>query len=799
MESCFHCGEICEEVFIFDDKQFCCNGCKTVYEILQSNDLSYYYELEENPGSSQRKQKSDFAFLENEEIASKLLDFDEGDRQIVNFYVPSIHCSSCIWILENLNRLHKGFHSSTVDFPRKTVRISFSKDKISLKAVALLLTGVGYEPSISLEHYEKPKSDLDRSLIYKLGVAGFAFGNIMFLSFPEYFEVKEFWLDQFKYVFRWLMFAFSLPVIFYSANAYFSSAIKGLRSKILNIDVPIALGISVLFLRSAFEIFTDTGTGFFDSLSGLVFFLLLGKYFQQKTYSYLSFERDYRSYFPIAITRIHKTENGETEEQVPVYKIETGDRILIRNEELIPMDAVLLSGEATIDYSFVTGEAEPVHRKSGDKLYAGGRQKGGLIEVEALKPVKQSYLTELWSDEVFDQKNRKAYHSVTDKISKYFTIAVLSIAFTSAVVWLIADPSKAWNAFTAVLIIACPCAIALAAPFTLGNILRIFGKKGFYLKEAEIIEQLADVDTVVFDKTGTITNTAKQEVSYEGMELEEEELQLLSGSLRASGHPLSRSLYSILKKNGIKTPDNFEEIAGEGIAASDGVRSMKIGSAGFVNKTVVTESGVAKTSVHISTDEKYKGCFSFRNSYRNGTASLFKEMAKDKQLFILSGDNEGEKESLEQLLPVGTQMHFNQRPGDKLEFIKKLQKNGKKVMMVGDGLNDAGALAQSDVGIAISEDINVFSPACDAIMDAREFGNLSLFMKISKKALWVIYFSFLLSVLYNLVGLGFAVTGNLRPVYAAILMPLSSVSIVVFTTLCSYWLGRRLEFKKSES
>ncbi|AVR44354.1 heavy metal translocating P-type ATPase [Christiangramia fulva] len=799
MEKCYHCGEDCIDILEFSGRHFCCNGCKMVYEILETNDLSYYYELQERPGISQKRKKVDFSFLDNEEIVEKLLDFDEAGKQIASLHIPTIHCSSCIWILENLNRLHSGIQSSTVDFPRKKVRVSFSKEKVTLKEVVALMAGIGYEPSISLENYEKPEKQIDRSLIFKLGVAGFAFGNIMFLSFPEYFEVKEFWLDQFKYLFRWLMFAFSLPVVFYSANSYFISAYKGLRSRILNIDVPIALGIFVLFFRSFFEIITDTGTGFFDSLSGLVFFLLLGKYFQQKTYSYLSFERDYRSYFPIAVTRISKFEGKDIEEQIPVYKIEKGDRILIRNEELVPMDAVLLSGAATIDYSFVTGEAEPIDRVAGDKLFAGGRQKGGLIEVEALKPVKQSYLTELWSDEVFRKNKNKGYHSITDKISKYFTLAVIGIALIAGVFWLIADPSKAGNAFTAVLIIACPCAIALAAPFTLGNILRIFGRKGFYLKEAEVIEQLAEIDAVVFDKTGTITNTSKQEVNYAGMALNEEELQLLTGSLRASGHPLSRSLYNILKKNGIKVPEQFEEVAGQGIAIKDGARSMKIGSANFVDYKVSNLAEAEKTSVHISSDSDYKGCFTFRNSYREGTGEIFRELSKDKELYILSGDNEGERQQLEQLLPSGTQMFFDQRPGDKLEFIKNLQKKGLKVMMVGDGLNDAGALAQSNVGVAVSEDINIFSPACDAIMDVSIFRKLPELLKISKKAVGVIYISFLLSFLYNLIGLGFAVTGNLKPVYAAILMPLSSVSIVAFTTFCSYWLGKRLNFKKTES
>ena len=430
MESCFHCGDLCNTTIItHDDKSFCCQGCKTVFDILNENNLSYYYDLEHTPGTTPNRIEGKFDFLDNAQIVSKLLEFNEQETQIVTLLIPSIHCSSCIWVLENLNKIHSGVKTAQVNFSKKTVSITFSSTLITLKELAILLARIGYEPYISLEDATKKKTYVDRSLLYKLGVAGFAFGNIMFLSFPEYFEVHEFWLERYKYVFRWLIFAFAIPVAFYAGIDYFVAAYKGLRSKILNIDVPIALGISVLFIRSTVEITTDSGTGFFDSMAGLVFFLLLGKFFQQKTYAYLSFERDYKSYFPIAVTRLienpsdadsagvhtdnagvyteqRRSTKAKTEEQAQVYDLKKGDRILIRNSELLPVDAVLIKGNALIDYSFVTGEAAPVTKQSGDYLYAGGRQQAGPIEVEVLKSVEQSYLTKLWSNEIFS-KNKK--------------------------------------------------------------------------------------------------------------------------------------------------------------------------------------------------------------------------------------------------------------------------------------------------------------------------------------------------------------------------------------------------------
>lgn len=788
LKVCYHCGDNCTDTTILlEDKPFCCQGCKTVYEILSESDLTCYYDLQSSPGAIPKEIEGKYDFLSQDKIIEKLVEFDDGKTQIVTLYIPHIHCSSCIWILENLNKLNPAVTLSQVNFGKKTVRVSYNTASFSLKQLVLLLSSVGYEPYISLDDYKTGQENVNRSLIYKLGVAGFAFGNVMFLSFPEYFEVNEFWLEQYKHVFRWIMFAFSLPVVFYAAQDYFISAYKAIRTRILNIDIPIALGIIVLFARSTAEIAFDLGSGFFDSLTGLVFFLLLGKFFQQKTYSFLSFERDYKSYFPIAVTKIF---NGE-EVPVQVYDIEKGDRLLIRNQELIPVDGILINGNAKIDYSFVTGESETVTKQSGDKLFAGGKQTFGVIEMEAIKSVEQSYLTQLWSNDVFSKNKDEGFTTLTNAISKRFTVAVLSIAFIATVFWLFKDSSKALNVFTAVLIIACPCAIALSAPFTFGNLLRILGKKKFYIKNASILEQLAHIDTIIFDKTGTITSNKKSDAQYEGVPLSASEEVLLKNTLRSSNHPLSRGLYDILEENNIVTLDTFEEHLGQGIEASHASDNIKIGSAKFVG--FQNENAVLNTAVHISANNSYKGKYTFYNSYRKGLSKLFNKLKKNFDLVILSGDNEGELENLKKLLPAKTKMLFNQKPDDKLEYIKYHQTEGAKVLMVGDGLNDAGALAQSNVGIAISENVNVFSPACDAILDATKFNQLHQYIKASKSAIKIIKWSFVLSFFYNVIGLYFAVTGQLAPVIAAVLMPLSSISIVVFTTIATNLVGRKLK------
>ncbi len=786
--SCYHCGAHCKSLNIkIDDKLFCCNGCKTVFEILNQSELNCYYDLTNKPGIIPSEIKGKYNYLDNKEIVDKLLEFDDGSTAIAKFNIPSIHCSSCIWVLENLSKLNPNIKTALVNFPKKTVRVTFSSEKTTLKEIVEIMTSIGYEPYISLEDASSGKKKLSRHLTYQVAVAGFAFGNIMLMSLPEYFQMSEFWLDKYKPFFRTIMLIFAIPVVVYSAQDYFISAYKGLKHKILNIDVPIALGVSVLFLRSAFDVAFNLGQGYFDSLAGLVFFLLLGKVFQQRTYDFLSFERDYKSYFPIAITKIDK--NGD-EKNIPVYDIEKGDRLLIRHQELVPVDGVLINGNALLDYSFVTGEAIPVSKQSGDKIFAGGKQMSGVFEMEVLETMSQSYLTQLWSNDIFKKEKKYSIKSLTDTISKKFTIIILSIAFISGLYWYTINPHDAFNVVTSVLIIACPCALALAAPFALGNMLRLFGKNKLYLKNAEVIEDLAKIDTLVFDKTGTLT-TNQSHIKYSGVSLSDKEKSCIKSLLRHSNHTLSRKLYDFIEEDTYLEITDFNEEVGKGLFGICDKRNILLGSANFVGAQE-TES-ILQTSIWIKIDNEVKGKYIFENTYRHKIQDVFIKLQQNYKLIVLSGDNEGEKETLNKLLPKQVEYYFNQKPQQKLDFIKVLQSNGKKVMMIGDGLNDAGALAQSDVGLAVSEDINVFSPACDGIVDAKKFRMIPNYLKLAKNTVILIKISFVISFVYNSLGLFFAVQGLLSPIVAAIFMPLSSISVVIFVTLGSGFLVKKTD------
>jgi len=794
---CFHCGDFCSDDSInIDDKVFCCNGCKTVYEILENNKLCSYYSLNDKPGLSPDKiiHTGKFDFLDDIALQKKLIDFTNNEITAITLFIPQMHCSSCIWLLENLHKIDSSIINSRVNFPEKKLSVKFKESRMSIRKLVELLASLGYEPLLNLANTDENKIySTNKKLYYKIGIAGFAFGNIMLLSFPEYLSFVN-TVDPFlEKAFGFLIILLSLPVFFYSSSDYFKSAYGGLKEKVLNIDFPISLGIAIQFARSLYEIISGTGSGYMDSMSGLVFFLLIGKLFQAKTYDLLNFERDYKSFFPLSV-RIRK---GGNETTVPVVNLQAGDKIIIRNNELIPADSYLLNGEGYIDYSFVTGESKPVEKRPGELIYAGGKQTGTAIELEVIKKVSQSYITQLWNEHFTKVQEKKTFSYTTDLIAKYFTLSILIISITAFIFWLPAGFTKVINIVTAILIVACPCALSLSIPFTFGNTMRIFGRNKFYLQNISLVEKLAKVNSIIFDKTGTITKPESSKIHFEGENLSKDESMIVKSLVRNSSHPLSRIIYDYLPEGNHFEVKSFKEIIGQGLEGIVDNKPVKLGSSSFVNRAAKNNDEIFTqvkksfdSTVYLTIDNEPKGHYKFSNLYRNELREVINSLA-NYELSVLSGDNDNEKNNLNLYFNKSATLKFFQTPADKLEFVKQLQNEGKNVLMIGDGLNDAGALKASNVGISITENTNNFTPASDAILDASSFDKLGKFISFCKTNTKIIIASFTLSILYNFIGLYFAVADKLTPLIAAILMPISSVSVVLFSTFATVFLAKR--------
>lgn len=806
---CAHCGEDCtDHPAMADGKQFCCNGCRSVYQLINSQDLCDYYSLNQAPGNTPLPESAigKYDFLDDENLSRTLFQYLGTDTAYITLAIPGLHCSSCIQLLENLGRFNEGILASSADFASRKLNVRFNPAKITLRELVVLLAKLGYEPHISLADsagISAPNKLYENGLVKRIGLTGFCLGNLMILGFAVYLGLDpgENWaLTQ---TFRWASLILSLPVVFYGASPFIIPAWKAISNRTLNIDVPLAIGIITLFLRSVYETVLLGTSGYADSLAGLVFLLLLGRYISGKTWGFLNFNNNYQTFFPLSARVIVSQQAKERLIFRPLNALVKGDLVELTNADLIPADGYIVSQSATIDYSFVTGESVPVVKYRNEEVFAGGRISGPLVRMIVSKPVSESYLISVWnqqSEAKLERNGPKNENTVGNSnlarlFTRYFTLITLSVAFLSAIYWCYFNPSVAINAFTAVLIVACPCALSLAMPFTMGQAMTALAAKGFFVKNPGVVEQLAQVTDIVFDKTGTLNDVKKWDISFTGTEWNEETRVMVRSAAMQSSHPLAQALANWLKPSGFARIDNVSEIAGQGIAAQMGNHKILIGNVQFIDlswdeaKKAHSNGG---SQVHIRVDGDYMGCFMFRQRAAKGIIPALEKLAQHYNLALLSGDKITGGQWLTSNFTGFSEARFGQSPLEKKVYIESLQKKGSVVLMAGDGLNDAAALSVANIGLALCQSSQSFTPASDIIANPSALVFLDGAIAYSKSCIKAVKTGFWLSVIYNLLGLGIAVSGQLSPLWAAVFMPLSSLSVTGLATGLGWYHGKIL-------
>ena len=665
--------------------------CAAVYALIQEHGLDDYYRLKDRRGvpAPQRGEAGRFDFLNQPEVLRQWADYVDPGRVRVTMRLPAIHCIACLWLLENLGRLHPGILTSRVEFARKELSVDFDPAKLSCSQLASLLVSLGYEPDLRFSDAAARKtSTKPSSLLMRLGLAGFAFGNTMLFSLAAYLGLDSFSGSAFQQLTGWISLALSVPVVTYAAEDYWRSAWNGWRQRVMNIDIPIVAGLAALWLQSTYEWFSRTGEGYFDSLAGLVFFLLCGRWFQKRTYDRIHFDQDYRSFFPMSVSRC-----GPSESRIALSEVRVGDRLKIRNGEMIPCDGLLLSNAAHIDYSFVTGESEPQRKDWGAWLFAGGKLAGSAIEVECAKPVSESYLTSLWNHETFAKVKHARLNPITDAYSRRFTRLVLTLALVTAACWAPFSPAMAVKAFVSVLIVACPCALALAAPFVFGTAVRALHARGWHLKNGTVLESLALIDSLVFDKTGTLTATGVSPVRWIGPPLTRDESQRIRSLAEQSLHPLSIQITRFLANDSEPVIlGNYREIQGCGIEGTVDALPVALGSRRWIMDALTRERSASLAAmnevggssldheVHVLMGGAYRGAFVMEAHRAPGLQDLFRRLEPRYALGLLSGDQDRERELFARLLGPRAELRFSQSPFDKLEFIASWQQLGRKVL-----------------------------------------------------------------------------------------------------------------------
>jgi Cu+-exporting ATPase len=475
---------------------------------------------------------------------------------------------------------------------------------------------------------------------------------------------------------------------------------------------------------------------------------------------------------------------------IPLDRLQIGDSIQIRRNEVVPADATLLDENSAVDYAFITGEQTPVPVGQGDIVRAGGRAAAGSMRLRVVRDVSHSHLASLWNNPIFAKPKSPWLTDVAAGFGRWFTFGAIGLALAGAIAWW-PDGAAAASVATAVLIIACPCALTLAAPITLGTAMGQLGLRGFYLKHPAVAFDLSRIDLIVFDKTGTLTGGSERSVD-EASPLSRRAWALIRTLASHSLHPVSRAIAAIstvdTTPQHIVSMTNLVEVPGEGISAVLNGVEVAIGGADFAGRPDDKLSeDVARTFVRAG---KERGWVRLSPAIRPGAEAAARALAKAFEVCLLSGDHDTERARWAGVF--GGNMRFRQTPQDKLAFVTEARAAGRHVLMIGDGLNDSGALAAADVGITVSDETACIVPACDAVISGTNLDDLPSFIAYASRARRVVFMCFVVSVVYNVVGLTFALRGHLTPLASAILMPLSSLTIVALSSGAMRWSARRM-------
>lgn len=711
---------------------------------------------------------------ENDSIRGTSHAADLADAQHSNLSVlsvPDIKCGNCMATVERALRAFPDVTAARANMTLRRVTISFARDHAELKPILEMLERLGYpaEP-IALHHLTPADRPPESSKLLKnMAVAGFGAMNIMLLSVAVWSGAEGTTRDTFHLISALI----ALPVVAYSGQPFFRSAWTALRAQRLNMDVPIALAVLLALALSLFELAQGQSETFFDAAVTLLFFLLAGRYLDQRM----------RERARSAVTNLARiAPDGALVKQPDGtfhYKqltaIESGMVLHIGVGDRVPVDVCIVNGDTDIDRSIVSGESMPVYAGKGAELEAGTQNLTGEIEAVVLRPADQSFLAQMMQMLDASENGRARYVRIADRAAEIYAPAVHLIALLTFVGWMIYTGGD-WHTsvFVAisVLIITCPCALGLAVPVVQVIAACRLLDRGIMMKDGSALERLAEADQVVFDKTGTLT-TGKPAVSGGP---QDPELRAVAKALATeSSHPVSRSIASYLTERAAAIVE-FSEEPGFGVEATYQTKRARLGRGDWVGEIAGDEIAIYGPAFAI--EGQTAETFAISETVRLGAAVAISTLTNSNiQTSLLSGDSIDRAESIAAQLGIDD-FHSGMSPAEKVEFLEALQRNGHKVLMVGDGLNDTPALSAAHVSMAPSTATSAGRETADFVFLRDDLRAVPETIEIAKKSSRLIMQNFGLAIAYNCVAVPLAVAGFVTPLIAAIAMSASSLVVI---------------------
>ncbi len=782
--SCVHCGERVPRADVpSSGPAFCCAGCRSVYEIVQACGLSGYYAQPERSAARPLPSPRKYQELDDPAFQSQHCRELDRARSSVELLLEGVHCSACVWLVERVGRVVPGVLSSRLDLSRNVVELIWDRERTSLSAIARGLSSLGYPPHALGTPLTALSRARDRDLLLRLGCAGAAAGNVMLLALALYSGAFSGMEHSYQVLFRWSSLAIATPSVFWAGAVFLRGGLAALRTRTPHMDLPVSIGILSGYVGGAVNTLSGRGEIYFDSLCTLIFLLLIGRYLQQSHHRRSSSQSELL--LSLAPQTAHLVEAGG-ERDVPAAGVAPRSLVRVGGGERIPVDGLVERGSASLDTSLLTGEPMPLEAKLADRVYAGTSCQSGELWIRVEAAAEATRLGRLMSSVEATQRQRSPIVRLADRVAGYFVVGILGVAALSLAIWLQLDRAHAVDHMVALLVVTCPCALGMATPLAVSAALGRAAKAGILFKGGEYIEELAKPGTIVFDKTGTLTLGQPQLVGWFGD-------AALQPSLRAAEslctHPLARAIQRAFPANALRV-EGLHELPRGGLSASVAGVPLLVGSPALVAEQLGSLPGWAHdlvtahalgghTPVVIAAHGVVRAIAAFGDTVRpEARANLARLAALGFDFEILSGDHPAVVASVADELGIArARAHGGQSPEAKLEHIRELRRRGR-VFMVGDGVNDAAAMAAANVGIAVHGGAETCLRAADVFATRPGLGPIAEAAAGARRTLAAIRRGIVISLAYNVAGIGLAAAGLLSPLVAAVLMPLSSISVV---------------------
>jgi Cu2+-exporting ATPase len=781
---CRHCGLPVPAGLVEDgaELQFCCNGCRVAYEVIHEHGLDGYYDIKariEAPEQAAQRSGKSFAEFDDPAFHELYCRAMPSGLATVELYLEGVHCAACVWLVEKLTVVVDGVAEVRLDLGRSLATVTWNPETTPLSEVARFLDSIGYPPHPfrGVEARDMARRE-ERALLIRIAVAGAIAGNVMLIAFALYGGYFHGISDEFRTFFRWVSLALAVPSVTWCATVFYRGAWGALKTRSLHMDLPIAIGILAGFIQGAINTIRGAGEIYFDSVTALIFFLLVGRFLQRRQQIKAASSTELLFSLAPSTARLVDSEGVR---EVPLEALGPGATVEVRAGDSIPADGAVVEGSSTLDRSLLTGESLPEPVTAGDPVHAGTVNLGSRLLVEVRATGEDTRVGRLMRLVEEGAIRRAPVVLLADRISGWFVAIVLALAAITVGVWLKLDPERAVEHAVALLIVSCPCALGLATPLAVSAAIGRAARRKILIKGGDALENLARPGHMMLDKTGTLTEGRLAVVRWWG----DPEIKAAVAAIeRHSAHPVARALSRVAPEEGQPEVREVQEVSGAGISGvCDGRELLVASTAHLAEKLGIAAAAFASqglSPVAVAVDGEVVAVAGIGDPLRSDSASSVAAInGRGWRVGILSGDHPAVVRAIASQVgiePLAARGGVS--PEEKLDTVRRTACD-ETVAMVGDGVNDAAALAAATVGIGVHGGAEAALAAADVYLARPGLEPVVELLRGARRTLGVIRRNLVFSLAYNLVAVSFAITGHMSPLLAAILMPLSSMTVVL--------------------